>query len=246
MDSSDASPIANLARLQEIDRVRRARLERIREVEREMEETEQDLERRRAAASAAAADARAQDLRRRELEQVFEAEGAKMKERRMRLNRVRNEKELQALRHEIEIGKEANQQLEEQVIDALETLDVLNETKALASSTLAEFETTAREKVDNSRAQLEEMRAELETDRHTRESLRSGLDGALLKRYELIFERRAGVAVVDVDGGICQGCHRMIPPQLFIELQRSSTELRVCPACHRILYWRPKAPAGAA
>ena len=41
----------------------------------------------------------------------------------MRLNRVRNEKELQALRREIEIGKEANQQAEEELLRIFESLE---------------------------------------------------------------------------------------------------------------------------
>jgi predicted nucleic acid-binding Zn-ribbon protein len=229
--------------LQEIDRVRRERLDRIEALEREIAEIESDLERRRASAAAVAAEAEALDVRRRDLEKVFEAEGAKMKERRMRLNRVRNEKELQALRHEIEIGKEANQQLEEQVIDALETLDTLNESREQATAEVAELEGQARERIDNNRAQLEAMRLELETDRAAREDLRSRLEPNLLKRYELLFDRRGGMAVVDVAGGTCQGCHRMIPPQLFIELQRHRDGIHLCPACHRILLWQPKPEA---
>ncbi len=244
MDSSEESPLANLAKLQRIDRVRRERLERIEEVEREIAELESELARSREQAQAASADAEAQELRRRELENVFEAEGLKMKDRRMRLNRVRNEKELQALRHEIEVGKEANQQLEEQVIEALEMLDTLNEAKEQADSSLAEIETQTREKIANSQAQLEEMRAELEGDRAMREELRGRIDAPLLDRYELIFERRAGIAVVDVDNGICQGCHRMLPPQMYNEIQRQRDEVRLCPACHRILYWQPPEPGG--
>jgi predicted nucleic acid-binding Zn-ribbon protein len=30
-----------------------------------------------------------------------------------------------------------------------------------------------------------------------------------------------------------------LPPQFFNELQRSR-EVRLCPNCHRILYWRPE------
>jgi len=243
VDSSEISPIACLARLQEIDRVRRERLDRIEALKRENAETEADVERQRSAAATAAAELQAIELRCRDLEQVFEADGSKMKERRMRLNRVRNEKELQALRHEIEIGKEAYQQLEEQVIEALETRDTLNETRQLATARVAEMEGPAQEKIDNNRAQIAELEAELEVDREAREDLRSRLAPALLQRYELLFDRRGGMAVVDVAGGTCQGCHRMIPPQLFIELQRHRDGIHLCPACHRILLWQPKPEA---
>lgn len=234
------SPIGRLAHLQELDRIRRDGLERIRQVELEIEETERDIERRREALRAAESDALEQDTRRRELEKVFEDEGAKMTERRMRLNRVRNERELQALRHEIEVRKEANQLLEEQVIDALERLDTLNENRTQAESALAEFEALARERLDNSRARLAELQAELDSGKQEREDVRSGLEPGLLRRYEVLLERRAGLAVATVNGGTCQGCHRTLPPQLYIEIQRDPARVQVCPACHRILFWEPK------
>lgn len=240
------SPIACLAQLQELDRVRRDGLERIRQVEQEIAEAEQDIERRRAALDTAESDAAAQDAHRRELERVFEDEGAKMTERRMRLNRVRNERELQALRHEIEVRKEANQQLEEQVIDALERLDSLNEAKSQVAAELAEFEELARQRIENSRARLVELQAELENGKQEREDLRAALEPGLLRRYEILLDRRAGLAVAEVNGGTCQGCHRTLPPQLYIELQREPGRVHTCPSCHRILHWRPKAPDAVA
>jgi len=243
VSSSDTSLIDSLAALQRLDRVRRGAQERILEVEREIEAVERDVEAHRQALQAAESDAAAQDQLRRELEKVFEDEGAKMTERRMRLNRVRNEKELQALRHEIEVRKEANQQLEEQVIEALERLDVLNEQRTQAASALSEFEQLAQTRLENSRARLIELKAELDKDRQEREALRASLDASLLKRYETLLERRAGLAVVEVNGGTCQGCHRTLPPQLYIEIQRDPGRVQVCPVCHRILYWQPKPPA---
>ena len=245
MDSSETSGIASLARLQEIDRVRRDRLDRIAALEREIGEIEAEIGAQRAAEAAIGVQVEELETRLQEQERVFEAEGTRMKERRMRLNRVRNEKELQALRHEIEIGKEANQQLEEQLIAGLEARDALHESRTQAQARVAELESQAVEKIANNRARIEEMRRELDSDREDREALRGRIDPALLQRYEMLFERRAGTAVVAVEGGICQGCHRTIPPQLFIELQRHRDAVHECPVCRRILHWQPKpAPAG--
>jgi predicted nucleic acid-binding Zn-ribbon protein len=43
------------------------------------------------------------------------------------------------------------------------------------------------------------------------------------------------VAVSPVVGSTCKGCHRNIPPQLSIVLQRADT-IETCPNCHRIIY----------
>jgi predicted nucleic acid-binding Zn-ribbon protein len=44
------------------------------------------------------------------------------------------------------------------------------------------------------------------------------------------------LAVVSVWKEVCNGCHMNLPPQLYIELQKSF-ELHSCPNCNRIIYW---------
>jgi predicted nucleic acid-binding Zn-ribbon protein len=73
-----------------------------------------------------------------------------------------------------------------------------------------------------------------------RETIASQVGGDLISRYELIFSRRGGTAVVEVAGGICQGCYMNIPPQLGNELIRSD-KVHLCPSCQRILYCKPAA-----
>ena len=81
--------------------------------------------------------------------------------------------------------------------------------------------------------------AAIERDRSRRTELVEGVDGELRRRYEMIFSRRGGVAVVAVRGGTCQGCHMHVPPQLFNQIQRNE-QLILCPNCQRMLYWQPE------
>jgi predicted nucleic acid-binding Zn-ribbon protein len=60
----------------------------------------------------------------------------------------------------------------------------------------------------------------------------------LITRYELIFARRGGTAVVEATGGICHGCYMNIPPQLWNEIIKSE-KVNLCPSCQRILYHKP-------
>jgi len=73
-----------------------------------------------------------------------------------------------------------------------------------------------------------------------RQSIAAQITGDLISRYELIFSRRGGTAVVEVSGGICQGCYMNIPPQLSNEIIRSD-KVHLCPSCQRILYVKPTA-----
>ena len=73
-----------------------------------------------------------------------------------------------------------------------------------------------------------------------RQSIASQVTGDLISRYELIFSRRGGTAVVEVTGGICQGCYMNLPPQLWNEIIRNE-KVHLCPSCQRILFVKPVA-----
>ena len=63
------------------------------------------------------------------------------------------------------------------------------------------------------------------------------VDGSYLKVYERVRHKREGIAIVAVIDGVCQGCFRNLPPQLFIMVQKKK-EIHTCPNCNRMLYWK--------
>ena len=63
------------------------------------------------------------EVARRTAESQLREEEEKIKEKRVRLNRIRNERELQALRREIDSMKEANSKLEDDVLQLLERIE---------------------------------------------------------------------------------------------------------------------------
>jgi predicted nucleic acid-binding Zn-ribbon protein len=71
--------------------------------------------------------------------------------------------------------------------------------------------------------------------RGARSGAAAAVDAVLRKKYDLLLQRRAGLAVVEVDGGgCCSGCHVQIPPQTLLEIRRTGA-LKVCPMCQRML-----------
>ncbi|HVO26701.1 MAG TPA: C4-type zinc ribbon domain-containing protein [Candidatus Margulisiibacteriota bacterium] len=237
MEIPTETPIDKLAALQELDRQLREKTELVRASEGEVTELENQLAQQREVARQAREARDAANARRIELETHLDAEEAKMKDRRMRLNRVRNEKELQALRREIEVSKEANQQTEEEVLRVLETVETLTAAAAEADQRLGELEATAATTINERRTGLGQLLEDVAREREIRDRMANALDASLRQKYEQIFARRGGTAVVEVRNGTCQGCHMNLPPQLFNELQRTR-EVRTCPNCHRILFWR--------
>ena len=166
----------------------------------------------------------------------------KIKEKRVRLNRIRNERELLAMRREVEVMKEENGKWED---EALHLLEHLEQEKVLLGQTQAHVE-TLKSKLAQETAQMgtqiATLEAEARQERAEREKIAHLIDADLCARYERIFARRGGVAVVEFRAGTCQGCHMQIPPQMGNQI-RSNTQQKAdvifhCPHCGRILYWR--------
>lgn len=184
------------------------------------------------------------ETRRRAAEQQLKEEENKIKEKRVRLNRVRNERELLALRREIELMKEANGKIEE---DALLLMEQIEQDKARLEQLHAQLE-TAQTRVTQESGQLDSqivtVEAEVQRERSALEEAARTVDADLYARYQRLFAKRGGVAVVELRAGACRGCHMRIPPhmcnQLRSSIQQEDAPLFHCPHCGRILYWRPE------
>lgn len=165
--------------------------------------------------------------------QDIDSRAAKSQEK---LNHIKSNKEYTAALKEIaDIEKEKGKK-EDKILQLMEEIEALkaecNEIKGEQEKLRQEFE-----------AEKKEIEKELlELDKETREFMeqRTGyndaVDQRMLKTYDMLRERRAGVAVSSVVGGICQGCHLEIPPQKYNELKRCN-EMMSCPHCNRLIYW---------
>jgi len=169
------------------------------------------------------------------------AEGeVRIRNKRMRLTLIRNDKELLALTHEVDSLKETNQRLESEILTLMEGADartarIKELTEAIA---MGRVELIAAEK--EIAAQVEEFRGEISKHRKAREKVAQDIDPSLLARYQMIFSRRGGVAVTMAKGGTCQGCRMRLPPQLYNEIQKHK-QIHFCPNCQRILYYEERA-----
>ncbi|HEY8514228.1 MAG TPA: C4-type zinc ribbon domain-containing protein [Candidatus Binatia bacterium] len=234
------SLIEILASLQEIDRRNRERELELAELERQSSELQERLASKRQQVEAARVEAGNTNGRRRQLEEQLQNEERKIKERRMRLNRIRNDKELMVAQREIELTKEANSRLEEELLTLLEQSEAVDGGLREAEAELKELEERIAKHEEHARARIAQLRAEIDGDRGVRDGLASKLNVSVRKRYEQVFARRGGVAVVEVRHGICLGCNMRVPPQLYIEIQKRR-DVHVCPSCQRILFTRSEA-----
>jgi len=183
------------------------------------------------------------------MEKRLREEEEKIKEKRVRLNRVRNERELLAVRREVETMKEANGKLEEEALRLLEQFD--QEKKLLADSRaqIVELQNRIAQETAQVGAEIATLEEEIRHERGERERMTHLVDADLCARYERIFAKRGGVVIVEILAGSCQGCHMHIPPhmrnQIRSNIEQNTGVLFHCPHCGRILYWRAAAESAS-
>jgi uncharacterized protein len=178
--------------------------------------------------------------RQRDLEGRLGAAEAKMKDRRMRITRIRNDKELGMAKREVDLLKEETGTLETELMTVMEQVETATAKLQGLQSELARLTAERDREATALRETLARLSAEIERERSTRADLVQTIDGDLRRKYEMIFSRRGGLAVVEVRGGICLGCRMRVPPQLFNEIQRNEHVI-LCPSCQRMLFWRGEA-----
>ena len=201
---------------------------------------QQELETMRVAVAAIA-------TKRRELEALTQDEERRLKDRRMRIDRIRNDRELDAAQREIDGLKEALGRHEEELIAVMEQSETSE-----ASILITAGECSARE---GELAAVDErctlvvrtLRADIQTDSLEREQLATRIEAGQLRRYETLRQRdrRAGLAVVEMREGCCVGCQMRLPPQLANEILAGRSSIACCPRCNRIVFHRDDSESAA-
>jgi len=151
------------------------------------------------------------------------------------MNRIKNAKELQALQREIDLMRQTNGDLEEELIKVMQEIDAVKAQIQTKQAEMAAIQDEWQKKQNELQTEISGIDAAVSEAATRRKSIASQVTGDLISRYELIFSRRGGTAVVEVASGICQGCYMNLPPQLWNEIIRND-RVHLCPSCQRILY----------
>ena len=232
-----ATQIGLLANLQVIDQSLRAKTLAVEEGQGRVAALEEAVQAQSAAAAAARGELAAVSTRQQELETRLSANETKLKDRRMRLARIRSDKDLGVARREVDLLKEETGAIETELIGVLEQVEAGSAKLRGIEEELARLRAAMETEAAALRETVSRLSGEIERERTVRNALVEGLDGELRRKYEMIFSRRGGLAVVEIREGTCQGCRMRVPPQLINELQRNE-QVILCPSCQRMLYWR--------
>jgi predicted nucleic acid-binding Zn-ribbon protein len=182
---------------------------------------------------------------RRNLEKELAENESGQRNKRMRSNQVRNDREQLAVDHEIESLKEAKQRLEGELLSMMEAAEQRTARIKVLIELCEQRRGELIEAEKESAAQVEDLKISISKQHLDRDLMAKNIDTALLQRYEMLFSRRAGVAVSAAKGGTCQGCRMRLPPQLYNEIQKH-LQVHFCPNCQRVLYFETPAKEEAA
>lgn len=171
-----------------------------------------------------------QDLRDRE-DKLNKAEGKMME--------VKTNEEYQAAIKENSAQKTEKSGAEDEVLKLInEVEEQRRQLKDVEKNFLA-YESVVKEdvkKLDDERARISKL---LDEQLEKRGSMSANLDPEVGLMYSRIASRIKGVAVVQVENGMCLGCHMKMRPQLYNEILGFKAIHR-CPSCGRILIIVPK------
>jgi predicted nucleic acid-binding Zn-ribbon protein len=173
---------------------------------------------------------------RRKIEQEVQELDSRIEKSHVKLSNIKSNKEYAAALKEIEDLKKLKFDTEDKIIHVMEKIEETE--KEIGGQIQAVQDLKA--KSDKTRKEVEKELLLLDRDlkglEQNRDDLVQVLDQDLWKRYLFLKERRGGLAVTSVIGGVCQTCHMGLPPQKFNELLKGDA-IMSCPYCHRIIYW---------
>lgn len=176
------------------------------------------------------------DREARTIEGQVQTESLKVRKWEHRLNDIRNQREYMALSREVEASKRQNRDLEDQIGELRKRSDEFDERVEELLNQISAIESEVQSERDGVAFKSQELEAARADKVSKREVLLPTVDKNLLRKYDFIRGKRAGIGICQVVGGCCQGCYMQLPPQLYNVLQRGDSAEQ-CPSCSRLMIW---------
>lgn len=194
-----------------------------------------DLEKVQAMVDALDAELERIEGERKELSLALTQERDNVEKAEARLPAIKTQKEYVAVLKEIDTAKKMNKDLQDSIAAKDNEAEGIRREKEEKDTQLLEVNERVGGRVQEIQEQLAGFEAAYNEKNDNRQAFLKQLKTPLRKRYELLLDRRGGVAVVEARNGTCQGCNMHLPPQLFNSLLQLP-DIQACPHCNRLLY----------
>ncbi len=177
--------------------------------------------------------ARQADIKKAELD--VESSRDKIRKYREQQIQLKSNQEFRAMEGEISGVEKTIRQIEDRMLEMMETIDAAQKAVRERESALKTEEGSVKGEIDAIDQRAQDLQAELDRARQARSALAIGIETPRLQHYERIMKNKREKALVAVEHGACGSCHMKLPPYQVHEA-RKQTSIVVCEYCGRMLY----------
>jgi len=156
-----------------------------------------------------------------------------------RLPEIKTQKEYLAVLKEADTAKKQCKDLQEKIDASQEVLQELQDNRDEKQQQLEELQQNNDSRSNEIEAELVKIDKSLSSEDNKRERLAKKVPEQLRKTYDILLQRRNGVAIVEARRYTCLGCNMHLPPQFFNNMLKHQG-LDNCPHCNRLLYIQPQ------
>ncbi|MDR0597553.1 MAG: C4-type zinc ribbon domain-containing protein [Treponema sp.] len=152
------------------------------------------------------------------------------------MDSISTQREYEALDKEIRDASEKEQHYRKELQREERVLAELDEQIRQSNSLIEQQEKDLAERRASIEAEIVEKRAEVAELEQQEQGIIPGLDPEVLFKFERIIRNKGGRGIVAIKGGVCMGCHMILPAE-FANRVRKGEDIVFCPYCSRILFY---------
>lgn len=178
-------------------------------------------------------------LDRRGRETELEARQTKLERYESQLGEVKTNVAYSALLTEIQGAKREVKELEDEILDLMESREDHDRRLAEIANELEERRAEARDALDALAAEEAEVERAIEVERVRRAEAVAGIDKQLYRLYDRLRRGKRFPALVPLKGQACGACFGRMTPQVVREITHEGV-LHPCEACGVLVYAEPE------
>ncbi|MDR2702643.1 MAG: C4-type zinc ribbon domain-containing protein [Spirochaetaceae bacterium] len=173
---------------------------------------------------------------------LFEAESNRERSEK-HMDAVSTQREYEALDKEIRDAADKEQQYRKELQREERLLTELDEQIKQGAALIEQQEKDLDERRRGIEAEVTEKKERIRRLEEEEQNLIPGLDPEVLFKFERIIRNKMGRGIVAIKGGVCMGCHMVLPVQ-FANVVHQGEEIVFCPYCSRILFYEESGQDG--
>ena len=149
---------------------------------------------------------------------------------------INTQREYEALDKEIKDAEKLEEEYRSKLLRETRTLFELEEQMKQSQALIEQQEGELKERRKKIEEEVSEKKGQMNELLEREREFTHDIDPEVLFKFERIIRNKMGRGIVAIKGGVCMGCHMILPTQ-FANNVRKGEEIVFCPYCSRILFY---------